>query len=347
MSSSGSSTSPPPPHCFPEAIRNSLKVGVNAARSPVAKTWFFTLNNWTPEEYEKIKAIEANYLICVKEVGALNGVPHLHGVITFAKAVRRLKLSSLLPRAYWAPTRSREQAVNYCLKDDPEPFIKDNRTQGNRSDLDDFCDNIKESGLHSAILEAPSTYVKYHGGLDKLSVLYQNPRDPSTPPEVVWLYGPTGTGKSRYVHERETDLWVAMSSHKWWQGYRQQEAILFDDFRCNFAPFADMLRILDRYPLQAEVKGGSVHINSPRMYITSQFPPHKVYCRERRSGEDIRQLYRRLAKVILVTLDSDGKTLMAEQDKESLISQDVEEGRSSLAPGFTPPSFLDRFLHPT
>lgn len=324
----------------PPEVRTFLKESsLSDKRSPVSKSWFLTLNNYSEEEEDRLRSLECNYLMIARETGAENGVPHLHAVVTFSKAYRRSALAKIVPRAYWAVLKSREHAVNYLMKQDLSPFIKDNRTQGTRTDLEDFCQSVKTNGLYGAINADPSTYVKYHAGLDKYSMVCQVPRDPAHPPEVVWLYGATGVGKSRYVHEREKDLYVCLSTHKWWQGYRQQEAIIIDDMRCNFAPFNDLLKILDRYPYTVEVKGSSAQLNSPRIYVTSQFPPHKVYNRDNRSGEDIRQLYRRLTKVVLMSLDSDGKTLMQEQDKEMLVKEDEsthESPTSSLVAGFLP-----------
>lgn len=112
-------------------------------------------------------------------------------------------------------------------------------------------------------------------------------------PEVIWVWGPTGSGKTRQVVENETDLWISGKNLKWWQGYENQEATLFDDFRADFCTFHELLRILDRYPYTVEVKGGHRELNSKRMYITSCYPPGEVY----RTREDIEQLMRRCTEV--------------------------------------------------
>lgn len=190
----------------------------------------------------------------------------------------------------------------------------------------------QKEGPQAVTVQFPEVFVKYHGGLEKLYTYSMPPRVADKPPEIWWLYGTTGVGKSRHVHEKEEDLYVTLGSHKWWQGYTQQEAILIDDMRCNYAPFNELLKILDRYPYRGEVKGSHVNINSPRIYITSQFPPHSVYNRSARSGEDIAQLYRRLTHVVLMSVDSAGKTLMMEQDKSVLLKEDEA---TAEAVGFT------------
>lgn len=274
--------------------------GTDPGHGRPAKSWVFTVNNWTQIQLDALETLggsdDVSYLVVGRETGD-SGTPHLQGCITTRKAHRRSAMSLLIPHAWLAPAFALVKAREYCMKEDQNPLVVDSRAQGSRTDLSNAIDLIKETGLGTLISDAPEVYVKYHAGLEKLAAHLQVPRNPGTPPEVIWIYGSTGTGKSRYVHEQEEDLWVSMGTHKWWEGYLGQEAMLIDDMRCNYAPFNELLKIIDRYPYRAERKGSSVQVNSARIYITSQFPPHRVYNRENRQDEDIRQLYRRLTAV--------------------------------------------------
>jgi len=58
----------------------------------------------------------------------------------------------------------------------------------------------------------------------------------------------------------------------WWDGYRQQQVIMIDDFEDDI-PYRTLLKMIDRYQYQGQIKGGYVHINSPQMVITCEFPP--------------------------------------------------------------------------
>jgi hypothetical protein len=227
------------------------------------------------------------------------------------------------------------KAREYCKKDDPEPFEADNRRQGDRTELSEVVDTLRENGIEQVYRDHPETFIKFHGGITRLSTQLQRRRDPDKPPTVIWLYGATGVGKSRYVHSLEDDLWVSMGTHRWWEGYSQQPAMLIDDMRCNYAPFNELLKIIDRYPYRAECKGGSVQVNSDRIYITSQFPPHKVYNRENRQDEDIRQLYRRIHRVYRVGPPDTSQeprpfyhftfqgSWFIQQDKDKLLAEDT------------------------
>ena len=73
------------------------------------------------------------------------------------------------------------------MKEDMNPWIQDHRTQGSRTDLDDTLLTLDEEGFDAMIQSHGSTYVKYHGGIDKIYMHRFKKRDPSTPPEVWWI----------------------------------------------------------------------------------------------------------------------------------------------------------------
>lgn len=90
------------------------------------------------------------------------------------------------------------------------------------------------------------------------------------------LYGSTGTGKTRYVHQQahlfyEDDIWI-YPGQGWFDGYQGQQVVVFDDFYGDM-PFGTLLKVLDRYKLDVPVKGGFTNWNPTRIYITSNVHP--------------------------------------------------------------------------
>lgn len=252
------------------------------------KSWSYTLNNWTSEEKTLLQNLECNFHVIGEEIGE-SGTPHLQGTITFKTSKRLTALKKILERAHWEKTIDLESSINYCMKD-KKYFLKDNRKQGHRTDLKDAIDLLYEcKNIKNVKREYPEVYVKFYRGLDKLL----EEEDRGFKPYVEWIYGASGTGKTRYVYEKEKSLWMSGKDLKYWEGYENQEATLFDDFRGDFCTFHELLRILDRYPYTVNVKFGSKKLNSKRMYITSCYPPDKVY----ESREDINQLLRRIDKI--------------------------------------------------
>jgi len=256
-----------------------------------SKSFCFTINNWTEEDVKILDNVICNYIIYGKEVGE-NGTPHLQGYITLKSAVRLSGLKKIHSKAHWEVAKTRDAAINYCMKEG-KFTIRDLSSQGNRTDLSGAIDCLKTGGIKKLVLEHPREFVKYSSGLEKLAMKYVKPRDPKEPPVITWLYGKTGTGKTRQVVEKEPDLWISGKNLQWWDGYENQEAVLFDDFRGDFCTFHELLRILDRYPYNVQVKGGTRVFNSKRIYITSCYKPNKVYD----TREDIGQLLRRLTSV--------------------------------------------------
>lgn len=256
-----------------------------------SKTWSYTLNNYTEEECELIKDLPCNKHFCGKEVGE-NNTPHLQGYITFKKATRLSALKKFNNRIHWEISKG-DDLDNYLYTLKENIFIKiDNTNQGHRTDLDKLFKDIKDGKKKREIAEEhPSAYLRYHSGIDKMISLNQKKRD--FKPYVEWIWGPSGEGKTRYVVEKEKELWLSGKNLRWWQGYENQEATLFDDFRKDFCTFHELLRIIDRYPYTVEIKGGSSELNSKRMYITSCFHPEDVY----NTREDIKQLLRRIDKI--------------------------------------------------
>ncbi|UYD39101.1 MAG: replication associated protein [Wigfec virus K19_562] len=254
-----------------------------------SRSWIYTLNNYTAADVQRFKDFEFIYQVIGFETGE-SGTPHLQGFITWKRSYRLTQLKRLVPRAHWEPAIAAD-AANYCMKETYE--ILDNRTRGKRTDLIEAVSCLKSDGLKKMKENFPEVFVKYHAGFEKLAV-------PDTKrdwvPEVTWIWGPTGVGKTRSVVLQEPNLWISGKTLQWWQGYNGQEATLFDDYRRDFCEFHTLLRYLDAYPIQVEVKGGSVPLLAKRMYITCPYPPEVLY--GGRTEEDIAQLTRRITKTL-------------------------------------------------
>ena len=56
-------------------------------------------------------------------------------------------------------------------------------------------------------------------------------------PEVWVLWGPSGTGKSRWVAATWPDAFWKSPESKWWDGYSGQETVVLDDFKDYAMPW--------------------------------------------------------------------------------------------------------------
>ena len=205
--------------------------------------------------------------------------------------MRLSALKKLNNRIHWEARRgTQKQAIDYCKKDGTFREIGVPNKQGKRTDLDELAELAidNEVNLYEVAMTMPATYARYHKGIERLRQLTYKPR--TNRPLVYWRWGKAGVGKTRYCIERHPDHYIKDGT-MWWDGYTQQEAIIIDDFDGKW-PYRDLLRILDRYAYQGQVKGGYININSPYIYITCEFEPSTFWI-----GNELDQVMRRLESV--------------------------------------------------
>lgn len=179
-----------------------------------------------------------------------------------------------------------EQADGYCRKGPSVRSTGEMAQQGRRTDLEDAVELVRTGGAALVAEEKPHVFVKFHKGLEKLETMKYQHR--TGPPKVIWIWGPSGSGKTR---EAAQGSFYMKDGSIWWDGYKQEDRIVIDDFDGKW-PFRDLLRLLDRYPYQGQIKGGYVKINSPEIWITCEFPPGKYW-----EESELSQIKRRCTEV--------------------------------------------------
>lgn len=263
-----------------------------------SQTWVATLNNWTTEEKDAALLLHGDLTYCVlgEEVGS-SGTPHLQCYFETSKRVRISALYKMLKsRRYFLETRrgTQQQADAYCKKDGKfttsgtlsTKLIGSSRGSGpGKTHLNDQLMALKEvmesDGIKGAFeADFPST-VRFHSGLSKFAALLPLPPRPN-PPKVECFVGPTGTGKTRICHWFANryyggDIYVHGGNPKFFDGYTGQKCVLFDDFDGTSIPRTFLLRLLDRYPIRVEIKGGSVAWEPIRIFITSNSHPDRWF----------------------------------------------------------------------
>ena len=271
----------------------------------------FTLNNYTAWEYEdliKNTAPTVQWMIIGKEVSE-TGTPHLQGacIIGTQKAFSTVKTFPGLHRAHIEKMAGRpHDSLIYCSKQDKSPFQHGRLPEpGKRNDIHNAVDAIKNGASIRELAEGDHAVpvVKFFKGLTVLRSLLDTA--PRTPPLVLWLYGPTGTGKTRSAVEFAERLagpgnyWISSGSLRWFDGYDAHDVAIFDDFRAKHATFSFLLRLLDRYELRVEFKGGSVRWNPSVVIVTANAGPREMW--SFRTEEQLDQLERRITEIRHVT----------------------------------------------
>lgn len=190
------------------------------------------------------------------------------------------------PGTHWEPARgSPKQNHEYCTKEETRvrgPWeVGQSMTQGKRTDLDKAGDMIAEgASLREVADEYRALYIRYHRGFKALQDALADHGDRQFGPDgpEVWVFwGPSGTGKSRRAFETWPDAYVKLTTDKWWDGYRGQETVIFDDFKGGSMRLHDFQCVIDRYPMRVEVKGNSVTLSATRYVFTSNKHPREWY----------------------------------------------------------------------
>lgn len=270
-----------------------------------------TLNNWTDAEFRSFTITLASickWAVLGKEKGE-KGTPHLQGAGVLNKQTAFSSICSQFPRAHIEVMRgSPQQNLDYCTKEDKTAWQTGTLPQpGKRTDLHDVAELIESGASMRDVAEShPTAVIKFSKGLMVLRSILSGPRNPEKPPSVYWLFGPTGSGKTRGAFgygcatygETET-LIMPDATLKWFDTYDGQKCVIFDDFRSKGVTFSFLLRVLDRYPVNVPIKGAFVNWNPECIFITTPNDIKTTFAKRfEHVPEDIKQLERRVTQVI-------------------------------------------------
>lgn len=262
----------------------------------------FTINNYTATDIEQLTAFcgDCTYLTYGYEKGTEQNTPHIQGYFELPKPQRFSYVKKRLPRAHYEIRKgSRTQARDYCHKEDPKPFeygIWKPDKQGMRNDLTCVKRKIDEGASEEVIADEHfNTWCRNYRAFER----YRNLRNKRkcTVKTVIWLHGPTGSGKSKHAYSLAPDAYWKPPETKWFDGYTGESTVILDDFRYTWFSFSYLLRLLDRYPMSVENKGGSTPWIPHTIIVTCPNAPEDAYPY---TGEDTGQLLRRITKVIKV-----------------------------------------------
>ncbi|QUX80158.1 putative Rep protein [Feline stool-associated circular virus] len=181
-----------------------------------------------------------------------------------------------------------QQNIDYCSKQDSRldgPWeVGIARRQGQTTGLTAATEMIASGAAVCEVAKLyPVVWVRHGKGLVHLrqTLALDADRREFGPdgPELWVLYGPSGSGKSRFAKEHWPDAFWKAPYSQWWDGYGKHETVILDDFKDDSMRLADLQRLIDWYPLWVEVKGGSLPMLATRYVITSNTHPETWYTR--------------------------------------------------------------------
>ncbi len=284
---------------------------------PKERHWCFTINDkdgvLTEIDFREVIAKSWFRYMIIQQEMADTGMLHFQGYIECKEQIMMLTVKNVLPLSAHLEVKmgSREEARAYCMKEDtridgPWEFgMFDYGGQGSRNDILDLCVAIRDHGEREAVMMYPSMAIRYPRGVQyyasMLNINY-NLRFMY----VTLLYGPTGTGKSRYCYERAKYAYRKCGTGKFFDRYMGEKELIIDDFAGarSKVELTTLLQLLDIYPVTVETKGSTRSLLVEKFYITTNIHPRLWYDFYSRQGQ-YDALARRIHKVLWVKTDQD------------------------------------------
>lgn len=158
-------------------------------------------------------------------------------------------------------------------------------------------EDVLECNTVTEVMESmPDTYVKYRKGIIDLIENKKRKQRYYEPPKVIWIYGPSGTGKTREAFE--AGAVNVTYSNGFYSDWGDERIICIEELRGEI-PYNELLKLLDAYHnyYSVNIKGGQKLIDLDVIYITSPLHPSKCYPRQNQKEDSIQQLLRRITEL--------------------------------------------------
>ena len=240
-----------------------------------------TINNPTYHGYDHHTIAEKlvlnfktlRYFCMADEIGK-EGTYHTHVYVCFNSRVRFSTLKKQFEVAHieaaystaesnfeyitktgrWADTEKAETKVEGTFEEwGTFPVQK-----GKKEDMEELYEMVKNGYTNAEILAINNDYILQIDKLDKLRTLlltekYKNTRRLDL--TVTYIYGATGTGKTRGILDKHGDanVYRVTDYEHPFDSYNCQPVIAFDEYRSQIR-ISDMLNYLDIYPIELAAK---------------------------------------------------------------------------------------------
>lgn len=231
------------------------------------------------------------------EIGK-KGTPHTHIYVCFTSRVRFSTIKkhfqpANIKQAYgsvqenidyikktgkWVDTEKEKTKVEGTFEEWGVPP----KQKGIKPDMEELLELIKAGYTNAQLLELNADYILNIEKLDKVRttiLIDKYKRHRRLNLKVVYISGPTGLGKTRYIldkHGDENVYRINDYARSPFDHYDTQPVLCFDEFRSSLK-LSDMLQYCDIYPLVLPARYSNKFACYETVYIISNWPLEKQY----------------------------------------------------------------------
>lgn len=281
--------------------------------------FFITENNPTEESIARYKEINCIWIAIAKEhEDDENKTPHIHIAIAFKGRRQCRAIKKLFPRADVKIMRGTPQdCVTYMTKENPQllfekgerPIIEKGTKKAstaNKKKWDDAFQAAKEGRFDDI---PKDMYIRYDRAFHR--IYDENQKDILTPDYTdedlkdhnLWLWGPTGTGKSYWARkiakmlDPEGSPYIKLLN-KWWNGYRATWVTIIEEASPKSCEYLGSFikTWSDKWETAAEVKNSHYGCLRPHyIIVTSNYSIDRCFQDE----EERDPIHRRFTEIYL------------------------------------------------
>lgn len=278
---------------------------IKMTKDSQSRKWQITINNPLEKGFthEHIKNQLAKFKSCIywcmsDEIGSNENTPHTHVFMACSSAVRFSTLLNRFEGAHFEMCKgTSQQNRDYVYKEGKfkGSTKEETRIEGTQeewgnmpverqgvrnNDYADLFDMIKSGLSDYQILEiCPEQMININNiAQTRQIILQQEFENEWRDLDITYIYGDTGTGKTRYVMEKYgyANVYRITNYKHPFDGYKGQDVIFFDEFRSSL-PLSDMLKYLDGYPCELPARFSNKQACYTKVYFATNIPLNAQY----------------------------------------------------------------------
>lgn len=267
------------------------------------RKWQITINNPADKGFSHDKIVEilsgmkSLVYYCVSDEIGEAGTYHTHIFLAAANAVRFSTIKKNFEGGHFEMCQgSAAQNRDYVFKEGKWRNSEKGTTnlsdthiewgelpverQGKRNDLDDLYDMIQSGFDVPTILDINPQYILQIDKLERARsmFLHSKYKDDKRDVSVTYIYGRTGTGKTRSVMDAYgySNVYRVTDYAHPFDSYDCEDVIIFEEFRSSL-PLGCMLNYLDIYPIKLPARYANKQACFTKIFIISNWELERQY----------------------------------------------------------------------